>query len=113
MEEQTAPQFRKLMQDIIPMTKIMDMIVTLMKNTWAMKIIMHKKKKIIQLMIMLQVNTHMDGMTSLKKKNWKVSSRGHMILTPKMSMMSMEPEKENIQLPKNIWPDLEKITNWA
>jgi hypothetical protein len=34
-----------------------------------MKIIMHKKKKIIQLMIMLQVNTHMDGMTSLKKKN--------------------------------------------
>ena len=57
------------MQDIIPMTKIMDMIVTLMKNTWAMKIIMHKKKKIIQLMIMLQVNIHMDGMTSLKKKN--------------------------------------------
>ena len=69
MEEQIVPQFRKLMQDIIPMTKIMDMIVTLMKNTWAMKIIMLKKKKIIQLRIMLQVIIHMDGMTSLNKKN--------------------------------------------
>ena len=83
------------MQDIILTIKIMGMIATLMKNTWAMKIIMLKKKKIIQPMIIIMI-IHMDGMTSQRKKNWKVSFKVHMTRTLKMNMMSTEPEKENI-----------------